>query len=243
MKKIILLLLTGILITACGDSGVTKEQQENDVKEEPVFTDEDIALAKEIIEFVHEKESEFVQEANKELDNTRDSYEQFQTMTEGFTADKEIREDFQSLSNDMILVPLLDEYSQYIVEGEKWELQSRVNVKNYEDNNKAGGRSPLDKFQIVMSYEDLQLQEPIIEYYDQYDVHELIIPVNKGTKIFRADKTPESALSNRFTFYKTENGNLIIGRLSPLQYNAMVLDFDRDIEKVQDDLKQLPPLQ
>src|SRR5690606_18040109 len=116
MKKIILLLLTGILITACGDSGVTKEQQENDVKEEPVFTDEDIALAKEIIEFVHEKESEFVQEANKELDNTRETYERFQTMTEGFTADKKIREDFQSLSNEIIRDPFLKKYSQNVIE-------------------------------------------------------------------------------------------------------------------------------
>lgn len=242
MKKIIILLLTGILLTACGDSGVTEAQQEDGVKDEPVFTDEDITLAKEIIEFVQEKEMVFVEEANKELDKTRETYEQYETMTEGFTAIKEIREDFKPLSREIVLEPLLEEYGGHFVKREDREnMGFRVNVKNYDENGKS---ISLDDFHVVPSYENLTLENPIIEYHKQYGVHELIFRVNKeNTNIFKVDGTPNSSLNDSFTFYKTKEGNLIVGVFEPILYNSNVFNFEGDPENVQEDLQELPPLQ
>lgn len=244
MKKVLVLLLTGILFAACGNSGSTQAQQEDKAQEEPVFTEEDIALAKEMIEFVQEKENEFVQKANEELDKTRNSYEEYQTMTNGFTANKEIREDFQDLSNDMILTPLLDNYGQHIIEGERWDLQTRVNVKDYEINGEQVNSIQLEDYEIAMSYENLNLEEPTIEYHEQYGVHELVFPIDdENTVPFITQKETNSTTYEEFTFYKTKDGELLIGKFSPLQYNALVLDFEDDPEDVHEDLQELPPLQ
>jgi len=237
MKKLFILFITGILLAACGDSGSDNTQQED----EPVFTDEDIALAEEMIEFVQDKEREFVEEANKELDETRDSYEEYETMTEGFTANKEIREEFQDLSNDMILEPFVENYGQHIIQREDREnLNFRVNVKNYDEN---GESVSLEDFQIVPSYENLDLEEPVMEYHDQYDVHELIFPVNEeNTTLFITDSSSNTTVYDKFTFYKTKEGELLVGKMSRLQYNVMISDFE-DPEDVQEDLQELPPLQ
>lgn len=240
MKKLVVLFLAGLLLTACGDSGTDETQQED--SDEPVFTDEDIALADEMIEFVQDKEGEFVEEANKKLEETRESYDQYETMTEGFTANKEIREDFQSLSNDMILEPFLEEYGQYVIKREDREnMNFRVNVKNYDEN---GESISLEDFQIVPSYENLTLEEPIMEYHDKYDVHELIFPVNtEETALFMTDATSNSSLSDRFTFYKTQEGELIVGIFESLLYNSNVFNFKDDTEDIQEDLQELPSLQ
>lgn len=240
MKKTLILLLVVVLLTACSNSGATETQDEE--KNEPVFTDEDIALAKEIIEFVHEKETEFVEEANKELDKTRNSYEKYETMTEGFTANKEIREDFKPLSKKIVLDSLLEQYGDNVIKREdKENMEFRVNVRNYD----ADGESiSLSDFQITTSYENLELEEPTIEYHDQYGVHELIFPVNEeNTTIFMPDATQNSSLNDRFTFYKTRDGDLIVGVFESILYNAKVSDFEDDPEDVQEDLQELPPLQ
>lgn len=254
MKKILVLLLTGILLVACGSSGATEVQQEEEVKaepvseeivieevpeEEPVFVEEDIALAKEMIEFIQQKEDEFVEEANKEFDKTRDSYEEYNNFLLGTTADDEIRNDFQKLSNDMILNPFLDKYGQHVIEQSKRNFMYLVNVRAYSDDGK---RLPLSKFEITPSYQHFNLEEPIIEYHEQYNVHELTFPVSENTELFVTEKETDNTVHDEFTFYKTEDGDLIVGKFSSLKFNAHV-DFEDDPEDVREDLQELPPLQ
>lgn len=238
MKKVLALLIAVMLLSACSDSEATEEQQESE--EEPVFTQEDIDLAKEIIAFVQEKEIEFVEEANKELDRTRESYEEFETMTEGFTADKEISEDLQVLSKEMILDPLKEQYGDNLIERDDKELNFRVNVKIDDEN---GQSLSLEDYEIVPSYENLELEESIIEYHDQHNVHELVFPVDaENTTLFTVENDTNTTVYDEFTFYKSESDDLIIGKMSRLQYNAMISDFE-DPEDYHEDSQDLPPLQ
>jgi len=241
MKKtalLLLVILVIVLLAACSNSSSSDTTQEN----EPIFTEEDIGLAKEMIAFIQQKESEFVEVANQKLNEERSYYEQYESVLEGQSADLKIQNDFIPLANDMVLNPFLEEYGERFIKNDHAEnLEFRVNVKTYDET---GESVSLEEFQIVPGYENLTLEDPIIEYHEQYDVHELIFPVNEeSTNIFNAEKKNSDSLQDRFTFYKTEDGQLIFGIYEPVMNRASVFDFEDAPEDVQEDLEALPPLQ
>src|SRR5690606_11959621 len=125
-------------------------------------------------------------------------------------------------------------------EKEDRELIFLVNVKAY---NTDGSRLSFDEFRIAQSYENFDIEEPIIEYHEQFDVHELIFPVSEDTALFVTGQDTNNAVNDEFTFYKAKNGDLIFGKLSPLKFNVSISNFSDDPESVREDLQQLPPLQ
>ena len=237
MKKIVLLFLAATLIlTACSKDQQEKKQDKTKANNQPTFTEEDIKLAKDIIDYTHQLEKEFVQKANQKLEKTRKAYRKPNGVWDSLTTDSKIAEDMQEMAKNMIVDPLVGKYGDLIVKDV--ELKADVNVGKFKwkgnDNRKI-----IDEYRIYLSYEDFQYHGSSIKYYKKYDIHELVFEVNeKKTKIFDRD-----TLTYEFTFYKSKDGKLIIGDLAPLKSNVYVSDFTDDKKYIKDDLNKLPPLQ
>ncbi|WP_404456996.1 membrane lipoprotein lipid attachment site-containing protein (plasmid) [Virgibacillus necropolis] len=237
MKKIVILFLVAILfLTACSKDKKEEDQNEKELSNQPTFTEEDINLAKDIIAYTQQLEKEFVQKANKKLDKTRNEYREKYVGSEASKRSEKIAEDMQGLAKKVILDPLVKKYGDHIMKDGKLNTDINVDMFKWEGNDT---RKIIDENRVFLSYENLHYHDPTIEYHKKYDVHELVFEVNEEkTKIFNRD-----TFTYEFTFYKTEDGKLIIGQLVPLKSNIYVNDFTDDKEDVLEELNQLPPLQ
>lgn len=234
MKKIIVFLVAiSLVLSACssqnqGDNKEESEEQSN----EPVFTKEDIQLAKEIIKFVNKKEANFVKKANKKLRNGDNS------SSFGGRDKNKVAERFRPLSEEMILQPLLERYGDHIIKN--GDLTTGVNAGSFTWNGTE--KKPSPNIRVFQTYKDLTLKEPKVKHHKNQllNMHELIIQVNEQkTKIF-----PENPMLFYYTFYKSKEGKLIVGKLPPLSWNAYIIDFETEYkEDLKEKLKQLPPLQ
>jgi len=246
MKKLLILLLSVVFVTACSSSG-EEENQKEQVKEEPIITKEDIALAKEMIQYTEELEKDFVTAGNKELKKilkaNPDKYKP-EVPTTGMDK-KEFTQDFMPLSKEKILDPFVEKYGKHIVEKEDTELKARVNVSHVsqEENEGSNGiHKKLDQWQIFPTYQNLTLEEPVIEEHKEHGVHELVFQINEEETVYFND-AGSVRLPDQFTFYKSEEGDLLIGEFPFLKGNEFVSSFKDDTEDVEEALNQLPSLQ
>ncbi|GGJ77398.1 hypothetical protein [Virgibacillus salexigens] len=247
MKKLVLLLLI-VIVTACSSGNEEKQNDESKGEQEPTFTKEDIALAEEMIQYAQDLEKDFVETANKELKKQlEENPEKYRSedLMGGFDQ-KKFKEDFMPLSKEKILDPFVERYGKHVVGKEDKEVQSRVNVSHFSQEENEGSNGiykKLDKRQLFLTYQNLTLEEPVIEYHKDYGVHELVFPINKEETIYFSD-TETFHLPNKITFYKSEEKGLLIGEFPFIIGNAFV-DHFKDVEFREDtdeDLKQLPEL-
>jgi len=247
MKKLWILLFSVVFVIAACSASSEEGNQKEQVKEEPIFTKEDIALAKEMIQYAQELEGDFVATANEDYKTQmNENPEKYKSDGFGPSFDEDkFMQDFKPLSKAKILDPFVKKYGKHIVGKEDKEVHSRVNVSGFsqEENKESDGvYKKLDERKLFLTYQNLTLEEPVIEGHNEYGVHELVFPIDmENTTSFK--DVEGSPLSDQFTFYKSEEGDLLIGEFPFLKGNEFVSSFKDDTEDVEEALNQLPPLQ
>jgi len=245
MKKLVILLLSIVFVTACSAS--SEEDAQKEQEQEPIFTEEDIDLAKEMIQYAQELEEDFVVTANEDYKNKiNENPERYNSDEFGSPFDEDkFMQDFKPLSKEKILDPFIEKYGQHVVGKENTELESRVNVSHFsQTESEDSNGEKLEERQFFPTYENLTLKEPVIEYYELYGVHELVLPIDmENTTSF--NDVEGSPILDKITFYKTEEGELLIGKFEYLkgnQYYHVNTANDEYSKDTQEDLNNLPSL-
>ncbi|UOR14078.1 hypothetical protein [Halobacillus amylolyticus] len=219
MKKIMVLLITAavFLITGCSNAGEEKSEAKSESKpDKPIFTKEDISLAKEMIFFVNEKEKEFIAKVNERLKEKK-----------GETSE-EIRKKTKPLAQKIVIHPFLEKYGEHVTSNTE-QIKVELHLKKAElFESKYNKVSP--------TFTNLKLENPEIINHEKSKIHELVFKINESET-----ESVDLQYYNQYTFLKTNEGKLIINDFPPLSRESAIYLWDSD--NVKNKIKKLPPLQ
>lgn len=257
MKKILFVLLSGLVILSACSSGETSEEDavEGEHEEEPVFSEEDVELAEEMIMYASQLEEEFTVAANEkweelkkenpELYNADNLYNELDE-TEREEAIKEV---FDPLAIEMIVEPFFEEYGEYLYE-DKRDMLPAIQYTQY--NQESEGSEILDDYSFYPTYDNLTIASNNVELVEELEIHELNFTIDTENTTFYKDFDDNTIgrqqyvePSDEITFYKTQENEFIIGTLPILgEYqNEITYDSDSQIERSKELINSLPSLQ